>query len=149
MTDEAGPAGVSSALRRLAVAMRCKTLAAEDEDLFIREALSALGGMPARFLDEAVSRFIRGEAGSGPWAPTINELCCEARRLAEEGGTPVEKNGQYQVFVEVGTAEWTAWDAYWRATHRKSPPSVNMLAHGGRRGWLFPSPRPPRAEVAS
>lgn len=43
------------------------------------------------------------------------------------------------VRVEVGSPEWNAWDAHYRDTHNKAPPSSN-----GR--WFFPTAWPPGHE---
>lgn len=78
----------------------------------------ATEGRPARFVMSArrwlnESRWRDAAPGSAPAQPAL-------------------------VWIEYGSAAWTAWAAHWRATRGKSPP-VDRQG-----GWRFPAPTPPQ-----
>ena len=46
-----------------------------------------------------------------------------------------------QIFVEVGTPQWNAWDQFWQKSKGKGPPKDH-----NNRGWWFPTEYPPSSD---
>lgn len=112
------------------------------------EAGRVLAHLPAEAVTEAVDRWIDGRLFQEGWAPGLPELRRSVDQVIAEWavsdasygcGSPVARR---DVFVEAGSENWRAWERRWRAERGVAPPSVAMLAHGGRVGWMFPSARP-------